>query len=74
MSSVDRDVCFTFESGHRPTSKSDSIDKENARSIALALRLGSPVQREGVRLPAPFDDNMVDVYGQTRADWKARPR
>jgi RimJ/RimL family protein N-acetyltransferase len=50
------------------------IDKENAPSIALALRLGSQVQRRDVQLPAPFDDHMVDVYGQSRADWKARPR
>jgi RimJ/RimL family protein N-acetyltransferase len=50
------------------------IDKDNAPSIALAQRLGSQVQREGVRLPAPFDNNFVDVYGQSRAAWKARMR
>ena len=50
------------------------IDKDNAPSIALALRLGSQLQRRDVRLPAPFDDHMVDIYGQSRAEWKARTR
>jgi RimJ/RimL family protein N-acetyltransferase len=50
------------------------IDKQNTPSIALALRLGSSVQREDVVLPAPFEANRVDLYGQTRAQWKARSR
>lgn len=50
------------------------IDKKNAPSIALALRLGSTLQREDVQLPAPFDTHYVDLYGQTKAQWKARPR
>jgi RimJ/RimL family protein N-acetyltransferase len=50
------------------------IDKDNAPSIALALRLGSQLQRRDVRLPAPFEESMVDIYGQSRADWKARAR
>ncbi|MBS0385822.1 MAG: GNAT family N-acetyltransferase [Proteobacteria bacterium] len=50
------------------------IDKHNAPSIALALRLGSKLLRESVRLPAPFDDHVIDIYGQSRAEWKARSR
>ena len=50
------------------------IDKDNAPSIALALRLGSKLQRRGVPLPAPIDDHTVDIYGQSRAEWKARSR
>jgi RimJ/RimL family protein N-acetyltransferase len=51
-----------------------SIDKKNAPSIALAERLGSKLEREGVRLAAPFEDHFVDIYGQTKAQWKARQR
>lgn len=50
------------------------IDKNNTPSIALALRLGSTLQREDVPLPAPFDMHRVDLYGQTKAQWKARTR
>lgn len=48
------------------------IDKDNAPSIALALRLGSPRERENVSLAAPFDMYRVDIYGQSRTTWKAR--
>lgn len=51
-----------------------SIDKENAPSIALALRLGSKLQREDVSMPAPFEGQFVDIYGQSRGAWKARKR
>lgn len=50
------------------------IDKDNAPSIALAERLGSPREREDVSLPAPFDMFKVDIYGQSKAAWKARKR
>ncbi len=50
------------------------IDKANAPSIALALRLGSTLQRENVALPPPFDMHKVDIYGQTREQWRARAR
>ncbi len=48
------------------------IDKENAGSIALALRLGSQRLREDVQLAPPFEDTRVDIYGQTKAQWRAR--
>jgi RimJ/RimL family protein N-acetyltransferase len=50
------------------------IDKANTPSIAVAERLGSTVQRENVQLPAPFHTHLVDVYGQSRAQWRARSR
>jgi RimJ/RimL family protein N-acetyltransferase len=50
------------------------IDKQNAPSIALALRLGSTLEREDLALPAPFQQHKVDIYGQSKAQWKARPR
>ncbi len=50
------------------------IDKANAPSIALAERLGSRVERENVPLPAPYDEILVDIYGQSRAAWRSRPR
>jgi RimJ/RimL family protein N-acetyltransferase len=48
------------------------IDARNAPSIALARRLGSERIREGVALAPPFDTSVVDIYGQTRAQWRAR--
>jgi RimJ/RimL family protein N-acetyltransferase len=50
------------------------IDPENAGSIALAERLGSTKGRGGKLMPAPYEDIYVDLYGQTKAQWKARPR
>jgi RimJ/RimL family protein N-acetyltransferase len=50
------------------------IDKRNAPSIKLAQRLGSQLQRENVPLPPPIDAIKVDLYGQSRAEWKMRPR
>jgi RimJ/RimL family protein N-acetyltransferase len=48
------------------------IDKANASSIRLATRLGSTLKRTGVSLPAPLDSIMVDIYGQSRAEWRSR--
>jgi len=50
------------------------IDKQNAPSIALAQRLGSKREREDVQLAPPFETAIVDIYGQSKADWKARSR
>jgi RimJ/RimL family protein N-acetyltransferase len=50
------------------------IDKANAPSIALATRLGSQRERADVRLAPPFEDAIVDIYGQSKAQWKARQR
>lgn len=47
------------------------IDKANTPSIRLAERLGSRRQRENVQLPPPFEA-LVDVYGQTREEWRRR--
>jgi RimJ/RimL family protein N-acetyltransferase len=49
------------------------IHKDNAPSLRLAERLGSFRQREDVPLPPPFNA-CVDIYGQTRAEWRARAR
>jgi RimJ/RimL family protein N-acetyltransferase len=47
-----------------------TILPDNAPSIAVARRLGSRYLRPG-HLPAPIDMDL-DVWGQTRAEWKAR--
>ena len=47
------------------------IDPDNAASQALAQRLGSRILRR-TRLPAPFEDAEVDVWGQTREEWFAQ--
>lgn len=48
------------------------IHKANAPSIVVAGRIGSKRLREDVRLPAPYDGTLVDLYGQTKAEWKNR--
>jgi RimJ/RimL family protein N-acetyltransferase len=47
------------------------IDPRNTASIALAKRLGSTLWRED-RLPAPFDKDLVEIWGQTREQWRMR--
>ena len=47
------------------------IDPRNAPSLALARRLGSRNRGPG-RMPEPFEDHRVDLWGQTAAQWRAR--
>ena len=47
------------------------IDPRNTASIGLAKRLGATLWRED-RLPAPFDKEPVEIWGQTREQWRAR--
>ncbi|GAA0646939.1 GNAT family N-acetyltransferase [Brevundimonas lenta] len=49
------------------------IDPENVPSQKLAERIGSR-NRGPTKMPAPFDHIAVDAWGQTRDEWKARPR
>ena len=48
-----------------------SIHPDNLASQQLARRLGS-VNRGTGKLPAPFEDSPIEVWGQTRAQWQAR--
>ena len=48
-----------------------SIHPDNVNSQRLAMRLGS-VNRGPGRLPPPFQDDPVDLWGQTAAEWNAR--
>ena len=50
-----------------------SIHPDNAGSIAVAERLGSRNRGPGM-LPAPFEHLRVDLWGQTKAEWKSRRR
>lgn len=43
----------------------------NTPSQAVAKRLGSVLRGSG-RLPAPHDENPIDIWGQTREQWFAR--
>lgn len=47
------------------------IDPENARSIRLAERLGS-APRGPTRLPEPYHDAVVAMWGQSATQWYAR--
>ena len=48
------------------------IDPRNVGSLAVAHRLGSSLLRTGVLMPPPNVDVWVDLYGQTRAEWRNR--
>ena len=48
-----------------------TIAPENQASCIVALKLGSRNRGPG-RLPAPYEDVAVDVWGQTREEWLAR--
>jgi RimJ/RimL family protein N-acetyltransferase len=49
-----------------------TIDPDNAPSIALARRLGARHLRTGRELPEPYHGTLVEVWGQTREQWRAR--
>jgi RimJ/RimL family protein N-acetyltransferase len=49
------------------------IDPENIASQRVAERLGSTNRGPG-QMPAPYEDYPVDIWGQTREQWRARPR
>ena len=48
-----------------------SIDPDNDASIKLAERLGSSYRGPG-RLPEPYADAKIGLWGQTRTQWLAR--
>jgi RimJ/RimL family protein N-acetyltransferase len=50
-----------------------SIDYDNVASQELARRLGSRNRGPG-KLPAPFEDVAIEIWGQTREEWRARRR
>jgi RimJ/RimL family protein N-acetyltransferase len=47
------------------------IDPGNVASQKLAERLGSSNLRTG-HLPAPYEDHVIDIWGQTREQWRAK--
>lgn len=47
------------------------IDPDNAPSQRVAARLGS-VNRGRCQMPAPYEDTVIDAWGQTREEWRAR--
>ncbi len=47
------------------------IDVGNAASQAVARKLGSRNRGRG-QLPAPYEAVVIDVWGQTREEWRAR--
>ena len=49
------------------------IDPANTNSQRVARRLGSTL-RGPVRLPPPFEGEPSEVWGQSRAQWRARRR
>jgi RimJ/RimL family protein N-acetyltransferase len=49
------------------------IDEANTASERVAERLGSRRLGRG-RLPPPYADHEVVIWGQTREEWRARRR
>jgi RimJ/RimL family protein N-acetyltransferase len=49
------------------------IDPDNTPSQRVALALGSSKRGPG-RMPPPHDNAPCEIWGQTRAEWRARPR
>ena len=49
-----------------------SIDPANIASQQVARKLGSRNRGRG-SLPAPFQDTVIDIWGQSREEWRARP-
>ena len=49
------------------------IDPLNGPSQAVARRLGSSNLGEGT-LPAPYDTTQLEIWGQSRENWRARSR
>ena len=47
------------------------IDPANPASARVAERLGS-VRRGSGRLPAPFDQLEIDIWGQSADEWRRR--
>lgn len=47
------------------------ISSDNLPSIALAMKLGSRKLRTAV-MPAPYEGIVVDIWGQSRDEWRAR--
>ncbi len=47
------------------------IDPRNAASQAVARKLGSRNRGRGT-LPAPYADAIIDIWGQSAADWRTR--
>jgi RimJ/RimL family protein N-acetyltransferase len=50
-----------------------SIAPQNRASQRVAEKLGSRLLGPG-QLPAPFQNDSVDLWGQTREEWRARGR
>lgn len=49
------------------------IDPNNVPSQRVAQRLGSRMRGPG-KLPPPFEDVPIELWGQTRAEWQAAKR
>ena len=50
-----------------------SIAPDNRASQAVARRLGSTLRGPG-QLPEPFQDHPIEIWGQTREQWRAQRR
>ena len=49
------------------------IDPDNLASAGVARRLGSANRGPG-KLPPPFEHYCVDIWGQTKTQWRSRAR
>ena len=49
-----------------------SVDPNNTASAQVAQRLGARLLRTGNFLPAPFEETVINIWGQTRSEWRAK--
>ena len=49
-----------------------SIAPDNVQSQRVAAKLGSRNRGAG-RLPPPFEDAAIELWGQTLDEWRAQP-
>lgn len=49
-----------------------TIAPENHASQRVAIKLGSRKLERSARLPPPFEQSAVEIWGQTRAEWFAQ--
>jgi RimJ/RimL family protein N-acetyltransferase len=65
------DFCFDILGWERVD---HCIDPDNLPSAGVAKRLGARPYRSGKLMPEPYAGMVVDIWGQTKAEWAQNRR